>query len=137
MANISITAASVLASASASKRTYTAGATITAGQPVYFDSAAGTVKLAGATTAPLAAVVGIAINGASAGQPITVAATDADFTAGGTLVAGQIYVLSATAGSIAPVADLTTGNFRTVLGVAKSTTKLVLATVAGGVAGPA
>lgn len=139
MADLSITAANVLASISASRRTGTAGATITAGAALYRDAADGLLKLAdnNGATAALAAVEGIALNGASTGQPVAYAAADPDFTPGATLTAGEIYVLSATPGGIAPVADLAaSGAYRTVLGVAKSTTKLALAPVAGGVAGP-
>lgn len=127
MADIAITAASVLKSTSSVIEGGTAGATITAGQTVYKDASdSNKVKLADANASDAtAACVGIALNGAASGQPISFA-TSGPYTAGGTLTAGAVYVLSATAGAIAPVADLTTGWRTTILGVATSTTVLDL-----------
>ena len=39
---------------------------------------------------------------------------------GATLVVGQVYCVSATAGAICPYADLTTGEFVCILGIATS-----------------
>lgn len=126
-ADLSVTAASVVPGSKAKTTVYTAGATITAGQAVYFDSSAGTVKLADANaSATTAAVIGIAANGASSGQPVSVITEDDDFTPGATLTTGTVYILSATAGGIAPVADLTTGWYPGVVFIAKSTTKAVV-----------
>jgi hypothetical protein len=138
MANLSITAASVLASATAIRGSGIAGATITQGQPVYSD-AADSNKLKPCdsnVSAALAACVGIALVAASAGQPVTYAVSDTDFTPGATLTVGESYYVASTAGSIAPVGDITTGDFPTFLFVAKSTTKAVLKLVSGGVVKP-
>lgn len=136
MADVTITPANVLASNAASKRTGVAGATIAAGQTVYVDSAASnTVKLADANLSAAAAdCVGIALHGAAANQPITWVEEDPDFTPGGTLVVGTIYVLSGTAGGIAPAADMVSGWYPNVLFIAKSTTKAVMKLVKGGAA---
>mgnify|MGYP001015538187 FL=1 len=125
MADIAITVSSVQAGTAATIRGGTAGATITAGQPVYLDSAASNaVKPARANGATTAAAVGIALNGASSGQPVDYVTKDDDFTLGGTSTAGIILCVSAaTAGNIAPSADMTTGNYVTTLGVMKSATK--------------
>lgn len=134
MADLTITAASV-AFASGSKRTGTAGATITAGQAVYLDSADGKYKLADANSGTAAArsPVGIALHGSLNGQPLTVQ-TAGSITIGATMTAGVAYYLSATAGGICPVADLTTGAYPTVLGMASSTTVLKLGIQESGVA---
>src|SRR5581483_1775072 len=88
----------------------TAGATITAGQPVYLDSATNTYKLSlAAGTATEATAAGIAVNGASAGQPVRIQ-TSGDLDLGATLTVGRVYVLSANAGKIAPVTDLASTN---------------------------
>lgn len=50
MADLTITAASVLAGSNATTRQGTAGATITAGQVVYFDDTTKTYKLAKSTS---------------------------------------------------------------------------------------
>jgi 5'-nucleotidase len=55
---------------------------------------------------------------------------------GATLIEGQTYVVSATAGSIAPISDLTTGDFPIILGVASTAALLILRPVAGGAAKP-
>jgi hypothetical protein len=135
MATLSITAASVLASASAVKTTGVAGATITAGQVLYKDGAdSNKMKLADANgAAALRVVEGIALHGASAGQPITYVTRDPGLTVGATLVVGTSYMLASdTPGGIAPDADAAAGDYVTVLGVAKSTTQLNFQITASG-----
>lgn len=138
MSAVSITAANVLKSASAvGPFTKNAGATITAGQVVYLDSGTDTLKLADANLSVAAATVaGIALHGAYSGNPCQYVAVDPAFVVGGTLVAGQLYCLGATAGTIVPVTDLTTGDVRAVLGVANSTSTLNLNCFSGTVVGP-
>lgn len=138
MADLTITASSVLASASAIVRSGTAGATITAGQPIYIDTAdMNKLKLADANASAATAVVaGIALHGASAGQPLKYVVEDASFTPGATLTVGQVYVLSATAGGIAPVADLTTGDRPAVLMVAETSSTAKMKIIAGTAAKP-
>ena len=131
MADVTITAASVAPGANAVYRDGIAGATITAGQVCYVDATDGRVKLADANaSAATATAVGIAVNGASSGQPVRLVVEDDDFTVGGTVAKG-VYVLSGTAGGIAPVADLTTGWYPVVVGVAISTSKMVMKLVRG------
>ena len=65
---------------------------------------------------------GIALNGASANQPISVQ-RGGSITIGATLTAGTAYYLSGTAGGIAPEADLASLDELTLLFVATSTTK--------------
>ena len=128
MADVVITAANVIPGANAKFRDGTAGATITAGQVVYSDSTDnGDYKLAQADAATTDDVIGIAVNGASDGQPIRVVYEDDDLTIGGTVAIGTIYVLSAAAGgAIAPSTDLASTNLVTVLGPAKTTGKIML-----------
>lgn len=127
-ADLSVTAGSVVPSADAKFLDGTAGATITAGQIVYQDASdSNKIKLADSNaSAATATAIGIAANGASAGQPIRVILEDPDLTVGATLsMTAPVYVLSATAGGIAPIADLTTGWYPVVIMVAKSTTKAI------------
>lgn len=132
MADITVTAANVKKGANAKTKKGTAGATITAGQTVYLDTTDGTYKLADANASPATAnVEGIALHGASANQPIEIVYEDDDFTPGATLSLSAaadsgVYVLSGTAGGIAPMDDLANGMYPAVLMVAKSTTKAVL-----------
>lgn len=134
MADISITAANVVAGAGATVVSGTAGATITAGQVVARDTD-GSYILAdsNSATAAVRSPDGIALNGASDGQPLSVATSGA-VTIGGTLTAGVAYYLSDTPGGIAPVADLATGEYPTVLGIATSTTVLEVNITESGVA---
>lgn len=125
--DLSITAASVIAGPRAVKQQGVAGVAITAGQALYYDSTAASYKLADAdASATTALIVGIAAHGAGIGQPITVIIEDDDLTVGATLsMVAPVYVLSATAGGIAPSADITTGWRPCPLIVAKSTTKAI------------
>jgi hypothetical protein len=91
---------------------------------LYIDtSASNTLKLADSdsATAGVRNCVGIALNGASSGQPVEYVIEDPAFTPGGTLVVGEIYVLSDTAGGIMPISDLEAGDYPTVLFVATTT----------------
>jgi hypothetical protein len=110
MADLTITAASVLL-VSGTKEAGTAGATITAGQALYLDSATNTLKLAQADgTAAEADVIGIALHAALAGQPIVYAKNGASMNIGATTAKTTAYVLSALAGAICPQADLVSTN---------------------------
>jgi hypothetical protein len=132
MADVSITAANVVAGANAVIQHGIAGATVTAGQPLYRDSSDGRLKLADCdASATTAACVGLALHGASNGQPLAFTADDDDFTVGGTVAVG-IYVLSGTAGGIAPVADLAAADYVVFIGAAKSTSKMKVKIVNAG-----
>lgn len=135
MADLTITAANVLALAGSTTTRGTAGATITAGQAVYIDTADGLYKLADNNSATQAARIptGIALNGASNGQPLGVL-TLGPITIGATMTAGVAYYLSDTPGGICPVADLGSGEFPTVMGIATSTTALKVDINSSGVA---
>lgn len=128
MADISITAANVVAGSNVQKEAGIAGATITAGQVVYKDSADSKYKLADSDSATAAAKNprGVALHGASANQPLVIARSG-DVTIGATLTAGTVYYLSDdNAGGIAPLADIGSGDDPIVIGMAKSTTVLTI-----------
>lgn len=135
MADISITASSVLASSDAFKRTGVAGVAITAGQSLYIDTANSNVlKLADSDgTTPANSFAGIALHSAASGQPIQYALTDPSFTFGGTVSAGDAIYLSDTPGGITKTfSELETGDKVIVLGVALTTTTMNLSPVVGG-----
>lgn len=128
MANVAITAANVAPGADAIFETGVSGATITAGQCVYKDASdSNKFKLCDndSGTAAARTPYGIAVGGASNNQRLSVQ-TQGDITIGGTVVPGFIYVPSATAGAIAPSADLVATNYTSVLGVARSATVIAL-----------
>lgn len=126
-ADLTITPTSFLASNTALKQIGTAGATVTIGQPVYFDVTSSTWKLADANLSATAAVAsGLAGSAAASGQQFIVITADDNLTLGATLsMTAPIYCLSGNAGGIAPVADLTTGWYPSVIIIATSTTKCI------------
>ncbi len=139
MADLTITAANVQPVSGSTNIVYgTFGATVTAGQSVYEDTSTSpsTFKLADAdASATTANAKGIALNGGSSGQPAAIA-IGGSITAGGTVVVGKVYVVSATAGGIAPSTDLATGMYTTILGVGISATVIALGIKASGVVVP-
>jgi len=135
MADLTITAANVLALAGSAVSRGVAGATVTAGQTVYLDTSDGKWKLAdnNSATAAVRSPGGIALNGASNGQPLSVL-TAGPITIGAAVTAGVAYYLSDTPGGICPVADLGSGEYPTVIGIATSTTALNVQINSSGVA---
>lgn len=123
MTDISITAANVVQGSGAVTEHGTSGATITAGKVVYKAAATKKWMLADSNDATAevrgADGLGIALNGASLNQPITVL-THGPLTIGGTLTAGVAYYLSDTPGGICPVADVGSGEYSVSLGIATS-----------------
>lgn len=135
MADLSITAANVIAGASASTENGNLGVAVIAGQAVYKAAADGLWYLADNNSATAAArqAMGIALNGGGIGQPVRVLLSG-PVTIGATLTAGVAYYLSDTAGGICPVADLGTGEYSCFIGLATSTTVLDVAIKYSGVA---
>jgi hypothetical protein len=124
MAAISITAANVKQGGNAILTEGVAGATITAGQTV-LRGADGKFVLSDADGNNLKSVVGIALNGAADGQPLKVQ-TGGDIAIGATLTAGTTYYLSPTPGGIGPLGDVEAGDDVIIIGIAKSTSVLML-----------
>ena len=132
-ADISITAANVLGFGT-DMETLPAGGTITAGQPVRKNSS-NQVLAASDDSSANAAVYGIALNGGGTGQPIQVQKSGV-VNLGATLSVGKVYVLS-TSGGIAPIDDIASGEFITVICVATTTALCKLSINASGVAAAA
>ncbi len=140
MANLSQTAANV---AIGSRETRTnvvqAGEAVTQGMPVYLSTTDNKYYQSDAN--------GSATSAQCDGIALTAAATDGYFVIalpgngskvdlGATLTVGQIYAVSATKGAICPVADLTTGDYPTILGPATTTALLAFDVIEAGVAKP-
>jgi hypothetical protein len=125
MADLSITAANVVAGSDARITYGTAGVAVTAGQAVYKDAADGKFKLADCDSATVAArsPVGLALHAAAANQPLAII-NSGQVTIGATLTGGEVYYLSPNAGGIAPRADVLSGDNTVIIGIAKSTTVL-------------
>lgn len=118
MAAITVTAASVARVDGEVVNGYLAGATITAGMAVYVDSA-GAVQIGTNATSAGSGVggllVGVALNGGSSGQPITILKPGGTVNIGGTVAVGMPYALG-TAGGIIPVSDIAGTEFITLIG---------------------
>lgn len=127
MTDIVITSTAVVAGSNSSSEVGTAGETIAAGKPVYKNSTTKKWMLAdtNSATAEARTAGGIALNGASLNQPVSVH-KHGDLTIGATLTTGVAYYLSATAGGICPAADLTTGDYPCLVGMAKSASVLAV-----------
>jgi hypothetical protein len=137
MADLVITAANVAAGVGARTSSGVAGATITAGQVVYQDPADSKYKLADANsgTAAVRKPAGIALHGALAGQPLTIL-VQGPITIGAAVAPGVPYFASATPGGVAVAADMVTGVYPTILGIATSATVIDVLIHQSGVAIP-
>lgn len=135
MADLSITAASVMPGTNAITEKLIAGAAITAGQTLYKDASdSNKMKLfdADSATAAARAFYGIALNSAASGQPVVVL-TSGLITIGATTAVGVAYYASDTPGGICPFADLEAGDYPTIIGIGYSTTQIKVQPIAAGV----
>lgn len=120
MADLTITANSVV-NVSGTVLTGILGETVTAGQALYLKASDSRLWLAQADgTSAEATAVGIALNGGAAGQYVAYVESGAITLGGTTTAKATTYVLSATAGGIAPTSDLATSSYHTRLGYASS-----------------
>lgn len=128
MADISITAANVVATSKVTIEQTKAGATIVQGEIVYKEASSAKCKLADndSATAEVRAVHGMALNAAADGQPLAIAKNGSEVAVGAVLTAGVDYYLSGTPGKICPRADVTTGDDPIRIGIALSTSVLQL-----------
>lgn len=116
MVDYTVTPANVQPTGSLEITRAIAGAAITAGQPLR--QSGGLVYPAQADALINATVIGISLNGAAVGQPVSYTKSGT-IDMGTTFAVGDVVVLSAAAaGGIAPVADLVSTNAVSLLGVA-------------------
>ncbi|MDX0966485.1 hypothetical protein GOE06_23425 [Sinorhizobium medicae] len=127
MADLVLTPSAIIAGSNSAQEHGTAGETITAGKAVYKSATTKKWMLADSNSATAAArqAGGIALNGASDGQPITVHKSG-DLTVDAVLTAGQAVYLSDAPGGLYPLADVGTGEYVCLIGLAKSTTVLAV-----------
>jgi hypothetical protein len=130
MADLSVTAGSVLPSNLGNLRQATLGEALAQGVVIFLDSndpdtlGVGKAKGADGNDPTKWAAVGITVTSGDVNQPVLYASLDSDFTPGATLVVGQQYILSGTGGGkICPLTDLASGWRRIDLFSAKTTTK--------------
>jgi hypothetical protein len=132
MADLTQTAANVKLNAGASVVVGIAGETLTQGQPAVL-SGSKWVR-ARATTAALANCSGIVLTPAVLDEPVVIAKQGTRINLGATLAVGEVYVVSATLGAIAPIGDLVATNFVTPIGTAVTTAVLAFNPQPSGVA---
>jgi hypothetical protein len=138
MADVSVTAASVVKASDTLLSQGILGATVTAGQTVYLDTSTSppTYKLADANaSATTATLAGIAMNGGATNQPVSVA-TGGTINPGFTVGVGTVYVQSANAGGIAPASDLAQNWYTSIVGIGLTASSLKIVNVNSGVAVP-
>lgn len=124
MADLTITASSVVPAASVAIYSGTAGGTITAGQAVYKDlTDSNKLKACDADVAASAVCAGIALNNASSGQAVHYM-SEGDLNPGATVAVGVPYFVSTTAGGICVLGDLATGDYITYLGTGTTTSNI-------------
>lgn len=137
MAALSITAASVLGSSTATRYSqYKSAAAITAGQLVYLNTSNTWALVDSDASLGTAAtdVRGIAENSApGAGQPLTVVTADSSFTIGATSTNGATIYASVTAGGLTIAEIPGAGAKPIVVGIMSSTTTAVINIFATGV----
>lgn len=133
MADLAVVPASVGPNSSGTvARSVQVGAAVTAGQPLY--RAADTKYYpCDALTEEAAQASVVAISDAVADGYVYVATPGVDLLLGVALTTGVMYAVSATSGGIAPIDDLTAGQFITTLGIARDATALRLRIDATGV----
>ena len=136
MADISITAANVLRSATSvptSVGIIAAGVTVTQGQALY-QLANGTYGLADSNaSSPANSFAGISLTAGSPGQPVLFCNSDTAFVTGGTLVFGQVYVSNTPGALTQSLSDLATGSTMLSIGAVNTDGTLKLSPVVGGV----
>lgn len=135
MADLSQTPANVKSGTNAVTSLVTAGEAITQGQPVYLSTADGKWYKADANDSAKYNATGVALTPASTNEQFVVQ-TGGQMNLGATLTTGSVYVVSATAGAIAPVADITTGWYPCIVGISISTSVVLLVFKAGTAARP-
>lgn len=128
MVALSITPSQVQPASGIAPKRAIAGEAIGQGEAIYVTG--GTAYLAEAgDTAAKADAKGIALNAAAAaGQPIEYQGNGASVTlgAGASMTIGVTYYLGETAGTLVPLADLTTGSYAVPVGVATSASVLAV-----------
>jgi hypothetical protein len=121
MADLTITPANVVPAAGVPTKSAIAGDTITAGDTVYIDSSdSHSIKPCDADAEASAVCVGIALNGASDGQPVTYQ-TGGLLTIGATVVVGVAYYVTPTTGGLGAWAEVQADDYATLVCIGTTT----------------
>lgn len=134
MADLTQTPANVRAGSGAVTIVQTAGEAFDAGMPVYLNTTDGKYYKADADDSSKYNARGMALTGSDADEDSFVLQTGGPCNIGATTVQGQIYVVSNTAGKIAPSSDTTTNWYSWIVGVAEDTSGTMTLIMRGGTA---
>lgn len=130
MADLTITAANVALAGNTTGAGPTVvqyGEAVTQGEPLYLDTSDGKYYLADADLSATASeATKLAMTPGGADDFGIVAGAGMEVDLGATLVVGETYVVSATAGGIAPIGDLTSGDYTCIIGTAETASKIKL-----------
>lgn len=99
-----------------------AGATLTAGMPVYRNTSTNEYEPADADTDAASEVEGVAATDGADGREFLMFLPGTVIDWGATLTAGTLYTLSTTAGAIAPDTDLGTGDYPVLMAIGAGST---------------
>lgn len=136
MTDYSETAADVVFSSEARYKNGTAGAAMTVGQSVRYNSTTGKWVLADCDTAAGAGTAGnvgiVAAAAAADGQPVRVCIYDPDLDPGFAVVIGTQVAISDTAGDWMPDSDLSVDEYVTICMFPTSTSKVIFDPVVTG-----
>lgn len=131
MVALSITAANVKWVSGPKPRMVMAGAAIDRGEALYQDEADLEHKLASNSAEATAEAVGVALTDGEDGSHMLIAKSGTKINIGATTVAGTIYCVGDTAGSIVPQADVTNEDYVTILFVGTGSAEVTLDIVVG------
>lgn len=126
MANLTITAANVAVNGQARVRIVQVGEAVTQGQPGYRSTDNKYYQADANASASTAAAECVFLTPAST-DGYSVAVFEGDYNPGATVTVGTTYVVSATKGAICPIADLTTGDYVTIIGTASTASNIPIA----------
>lgn len=134
MPELTITPGSVAVVTETQFERFNAGVAIDAGDVMRLDSQS-QWQLADNTGTTNADMYAIAVNSGGVGQEIK-GLVYGVVSLGAVLTVGEVYVIGTTGGSMRPHSELTTGDFVTIVGVAQTTSNLLIARIPSGVAVP-
>jgi len=131
MTDIVVTPANVKWVSGARPQIVKAGETIARGKAVYQNTTTLEHELADADTDAASEFAGIALSDGYDGADMLIAPPGATINWGATLTAGTLYVLSTTAGGVAPDTDLVAGDYVVVLAIGAGTANAELIGIKG------
>lgn len=137
MADLSRTAANVKPMSAGPVSMGKSGEALTQGDPAYFDTSGKLKKCQSDGTAAEANCRAMILTPATAAdQDVVYMLPGGDIDVGATLTVSETYIVSQTAGAIAPIGDLAAGDYSTILGTATAANKLAFRPIASGVEKP-